>query len=407
MKASKFIFKVILPLIILGVGVFLWISFKELPQIKKEKSKTNVNISNKQAPSEGKKQEDLLIVGHHLVPQSYQVYVNSRGVAQAGEEIELSVETEGRVTEISREFEVGAIVKKDSILLKIDDADLQDSLIVAQARVAQAEASLAQEQVRAEQALVNWNELGYEEQPSDLVLRKPQLRQAEASLAAAISQVELAKRALTRIALTAPFDGIIAERQISVGERASRGRSVGRLISTDYSTLSLPVSPVEEQFLADSIHGSKVTFSNALMREGSPEWQGFIVNREPEVDATSKQLHLIARVMNPYSLSSDTSLTLPVGQPVTAKITGRTLEDVYIVPKSALRGPEKIHIMTAEHILAPLQISPIVTDTENIVFRAELTEEAYWVESVIPTRKEGEKVILDQSSSKKDEKDKL
>jgi len=82
----------------------------------------------------------------------------------------------------------------------------------------------------------------------------------------------------------------------------------------------------------------------------------------------------------------------------------KTLEEVYIVPKSALRGPEKIHIMTAEHILAPLQISPITTDSENIVFRADLTEEVYWVESVIPTRKEGKKVILDQSLSKKEVK---
>ena len=411
MKIVSLFLKTILPLLILGTGIFIWSKFKELPQVEKKKSGARVEIKNSKANSQKKLEKKGLsgepVVAHPLKLKDYQITLTSRGVAEAGEELTLTSDIEGKVIEISNKFTVGSVVKKGTILLKVDDSDLQDNLIVAKARVAQAEASLAQELVRAEQALINWDELGYEEAPSDLVLRKPQMRQEQAALDSAIAQVELAKRQLQRVNLIAPFDAIVAERTVSLGERANRGREIGRLISTDYSTISLAISAAEQHHLLEDIHGGKVTFQNALIRENSPEWSGYIQNREPEVDPTSKQLHLIARMVDPYSLNQETTQTLPVGQPVTAKIQGKNLKNVYIVPKSALRGPNKIHIMDTDNNLQPLEITPLLTDEENIIFRTPLEGKIYWVETVLPAWKEGQKLMLKQEVTQASTKEKI
>ena len=44
---------------------------------------------------------------------------------------------------------------------------------------------LAQEEARAKQAKLNWDDIGYEEEPSPLVLRVPQLKEAHAVVTSA------------------------------------------------------------------------------------------------------------------------------------------------------------------------------------------------------------------------------
>jgi len=401
--------KIVLPIIVIIGGIFTWNKFKDLPQQIEEGGGARIESSNKLSKEEklAQKKQGIPVIAHPLRFQEHQVIITSRGSVEAGEDLELSADTEGTIVNISKDFEVGTIVKKGAILLTIDDADLQDNLIVAKARVAQAEASLAQEVVRAEQALVNWNELGYTEEPSDLVLRKPQLRQEQANLEAAIAQVELAKRQLERVKLIAPFDGIVAERSVSLGERVSRGRSIGHLISTEYSKISLQVSSADQRFLSSQLKGAEVTFANSLLGTESPTWDGYVLNLDPQVDPASKQLTLITRIIDPYSLNGQSEQTLPTGQPVTAKIKGKVLKDIYIIPKSALRDPNKIHVMTPDKRLSSLEITPLLTDSENIIFHADLQGDFYWVETVLPKWKEGDLLIQEQSlSQQEDQEDK-
>jgi len=397
------ILKVLLPVLILAGGVGAWWYLKNLAPEQKERASFRPSIRSQASTAQTVGSEEVPpgvpVVAHALEQQDYTVMLEARATVEAGEEVELTAEVEGRIQALSPEFEVGAIVPKGTVLARLDDADLQDQLIVAQARVAQAAAALAQEQVRADQALVNWNELAYEEAPSDLVLRKPQLRQAHAALAAAQSQVDLAQRALSRVELRAPMDGIIAERTVSQGERIGKGRSVGRLISTDYSQLSLPVRADQLAFLPTPIQGTTVRFRHALAPALEVCWSGYLTHRVPEVDPTTKQLHLAARVVDPYSLEGTSQHSLPVGQPVVATITAQTLSAVYVVPKAALRSPEEIYITGPDRVLRSLPVTPLITDEQQIVFRAELPEGTHWVETKLRSHLLGETVSITQGES--------
>ena len=72
------------------------------------------------------------------------------------------------------QFEDGAYFEEGAVLVELDKADFKTAIVSAKSQQAQALALHAQEQTRAKQARLDWEDLGYEEDPSDLVLRVPQ-----------------------------------------------------------------------------------------------------------------------------------------------------------------------------------------------------------------------------------------
>ena len=97
-------------------------------------------------------------------------------------------------------FEVG------DMLLELEKADYEFAIARAVAQEAAAVQRVAEERGRNLQAQREWRDLGTSE-ANDLFLRKPQLRAAEASLAAAKADVAAAELALKRTTVRAPFDG--------------------------------------------------------------------------------------------------------------------------------------------------------------------------------------------------------
>ena len=149
-----------------------------------------------------------------LKKEDYQVVLQSQGLVQPHNKTSLTPRVGGRVREISPNFESGSFFKKGETLLILDPTDFQTAKTAALARLARAEASLAQEDARAKQALLDWNDLGYTDPPTDLVLRKPQLKEANANVKAAQADLDDAIRDLERTEVIAPYAGRV--RQLSL-----------------------------------------------------------------------------------------------------------------------------------------------------------------------------------------------
>ena len=107
---------------------------------------------------------------------------------------------------VSDRFLDGRFFKVGDILLQLEQADYEFAIARARAQEAAAAQRVAEERGRNLQAQREWRELGTSE-ANDLFLRKPQLRAAEASLAAAQADVAAAELALERTTVRAPFDG--------------------------------------------------------------------------------------------------------------------------------------------------------------------------------------------------------
>jgi len=133
-----------------------------------------------------------------LHAEGIEVGVETNGTIRAHHEVSFSARVGGRIIGISPSFEDGAFFEEGEVLLELDPVDLKAAVASAEASHRRAHATFLLEEARAKQAKENWKILGYEEEPSKLVLREPQLAEAKASLDAAQAQLDRARRDLDR-----------------------------------------------------------------------------------------------------------------------------------------------------------------------------------------------------------------
>ena len=126
-------------------------------------------------------------------------------------------------------------------MLELEKADYEFAIARALAQEAAAAQRVAEERGRNLQAQREWRDLGTVE-ANDLFLRKPQLRAAEASMAAAQADVSAAELALARTTVRAPFDGRLESKSVDIGQFVAPGTVLAQVYATDGVEVHLPIS---------------------------------------------------------------------------------------------------------------------------------------------------------------------
>jgi RND family efflux transporter MFP subunit len=376
--------RLLFPAILLGFG---YLGYKQL--------------SAKQATPPKVQRERRIIETEALLLErtDFRVTLSSEGVVQSHNETGLTPRVNGRVIKIAPEFESGSFFEKGSVLLELDPSDFEAAVSSAEARLARAEASLAQEAARAEQALLDWKDLGYTEEPTDLVLRKPQLKEANANVKAAIADLSEARRDLERTKVIAPYAGRVKTRLVGLGQSVSSGTTLGEIFSTDFAEIRLSLSARELNHInLPNNPGDEpvpVTFTDALSDFSPQVWQGSIVRTEGTLDEKSRKLFVIARVDDPFGLKTKTAAPLRIGQPVRAVLKGGIIPDVFIIPRSSLRRPNEITLIHPEDFtLLRQRIDPIWRDEENLIVHDDITEGWHLVTTRLSAVPDGAKVKI-------------
>lgn len=284
-------------------------------------------------------------------PQAIDLSIYSQGIVAPRAETDLISEVSGRVIKLAPSFAVGGFFKEGEVLLSIDPLDYEVAVVKAEATVAEARKMLLQE--RAESSEANSQERG-EVAPSDFMLRKPHLAEAEARFAAAEASLRAARVNLERTKLRAPYDGRVREKKVDIGQYITQGASLARLYAVDVAEVRLPVSLADLAYL-DLVLGAGIPESSsrdsavkltARVAGETHQWEGRIVRTEGVVDEKTGMLHLIAAVKNPYS---QPRIPFVVGLFVQAEIQGRRRTDAYPLPTSALHGANRVLVVDDEN----------------------------------------------------------
>ncbi len=327
----KKLLRILLPVIVLGGCGFLawWIV-----HTKPEPRQRNFNP--------GATQVEVFV----LSPSSYQVELETQGTVSARTDSTLIPEVRGRILEVGPNFQDGAFFEEGEILLRIDPRDYETELVVAEANLSQMQLALAEEQARADQAFQDWKRLSLGEEPSDLVLRGPQLKRAKANVSSAEARLENAKRNLERTEIKAPFAGRVLTKMVDVGQYVAPGNQMARVYAVDFAEVRLPLTETQLTFLGlpEIYRGETPTFRDgpnvtvsSTVADKTHEWSGRIVRAEGSFDTRTRQLFVIAQIRNPYGRTEGGRPPLKMGSFVKAKIRGSVLEDVYVVPRRLLR----------------------------------------------------------------------
>ena len=354
------ILRVMIPLFILGGGIGAFVLWSEPFERAKK------------PPGQSRGLRTRVV---ELKVTDYTASVEASGIVRAHDEINLTSQVPGRIVSISPQFEDGAFFSKGEVLVQLEEADFAAAVASGEAQLAQASAGHAQEKARAAQARRNWEDLGYEDEPNELVLRLPQLREAEAKVVAAKTQLEQARRNLKRAKVVAPFDGRVRQRLAGISQAINGSTPLGKIFATDYAEVRLPISFTEMGYLklpegrGDS--PVKVVLRDALDENNQAEWSAEIIRTEGTLDQNSLELYAIARVSDPFGIESGLP-SLRIGQPVKSYIPGIVLEDVVMVPRRAVRQLKRIYIVDKVSLkVRGLDIVPLRGDEDFIIIREE------------------------------------
>lgn len=230
----------------------------------------------------------------------YTVSLLGYGVVEPEQQITLQARVSGTVQSIGPKFVPGASFKKGEVLVQLDNTDYRIELQTAQAALAQAQSTLTSELGNQVVAQSDFELLGLnvDERERALILRKPQLEAAKATVQSAQAGVERAKVNLERTILRAPFDGVVVSREASVGAQVSATTALGVLASSEAYWISVAVPQADLKWIKfpeGKQAGSTVCVSDASSREDGCH-KGTVLNLQTSVQDNGRQAQVLVEV---------------------------------------------------------------------------------------------------------------
>ena len=322
--------------------------------------------------------------------------VISQGTVRPRTESQLVSEIDGRVIWVASSFAGGGFFEAGDVLVRVDPFDYEQALVNSRSQLAQARLRLAEEEAEAAVAQREWETLGRGD-PQELALRKPQLEDARAAIAAAEASAERAVRDLERADLVAPYAGRVRAKDVDIGQYVRRGDTLATVYAVDFAEirLALPDDELAYLDLPMSYRGVErqaqpdVTLRTTFAGE-THAWAGRIVRTESEIDSVSRMVHAVAEVADPYAPGPNPNRPpLAVGMYVEAVIGGRTVRDVAVLPREALRGRDQVLVVLPDDRLEFRRVDVLRASAESVIVAAGLQPGDLVVTSPLDTPTDG------------------
>jgi RND family efflux transporter MFP subunit len=304
------------------------------------------------------------------------VIVHGTGTVEPAEEISISPQVSGRVVSVAPNLVVGGFFNEGDILFEIEGTDYRLAHDRALSAKAKAEYDLATIKSQARIARSEWDLINKESdiQPNPLALYGPQLKSSRAALASAIAAVAQATIDLERTGVTAPFSSRVRSENIDRGQYVRAGSSVAVLSGTNTAEIPVPLSLNNIRWLSvprfgERENGAEASVSVTIGGERF-EWEGRVVRSTGEVDQKTRMMQLVVEVKDPYGLKGRNDRERPplaVGTFVDVTIKGRSLKDVFVIPRKAIRDNGTVWIMDEESKLQIKTIKPVRIEGEKVI----------------------------------------
>lgn len=253
-------------------------------------------------PAAAAKREAPVLVAK-VTKENYALDLDAIGTVRAFESIDISSNVTESVTQLS--FNDGDFVKKGTLLATLSDAEEQAMLASAKASLAEEEREIARLQKLVEDGAAPEARLAERKTLADIA--KQRIREAEAKLAD--------RR------ITAPFDGWLGLRRISVGALVSPGSVIASLDKIDVVKIDFAVP---ETYFGHIQAGTKI--SAHADAAGDRTFEGKVSHLDSRIDPVTRSIAARAEVPNP-------DLLLKPGMLVMVRLV--------VEPKLSLSIPER------------------------------------------------------------------
>jgi RND family efflux transporter MFP subunit len=354
----------------------------------------------KKPPAEVKTEERAIQVQTTIArPRDYPVVIAGYGPAKVLTEVTIAPEVAGRVIYTHPSLKTGRIIPRGEVMFRIDPADYEAGRLEADAGVSQwrnvvdrlkkqfaidtqrlktlqRSAQLAKSEFERVRRLYKTDHVGSRsgvdqaeraansasdqaDQMAQAVSLYPlQIREAQSSLRSAEARLSLAETNLSRCTVNAPFDARIKSVTLETGQFVSPGQTVLNLADDTVLEIQVPLDSRDArnwlQFESPrgDRHGTAwfadLKAVTCLIRwtedKSGSGWQG-VLNRVVNFDPQTRTLTVAVWISGEAAAArGEARMPLVDGMFCTVEIPGRTLRDVYRLPRQAVSFENKVYL---------------------------------------------------------------
>lgn len=299
---------------------------------------------------------------------SSRITVRARGTVMPARQVVLGTEVGGKVINVASNLQPGGKFTKGDIIARVDPSDYRIAVEQQFALVDSAAAQLQVEESRVAVAKREWEMFGSKSKAvtnKQLALREPQMRSATTQLKSAKSGLRRARLGVERTLLRAPFDGMVQERNVDLGQIVAPGAPLLRFVGTRsyWVQISIPVERLVWILVPGvntSGEGSKVMVSHRI-GDQLIEKEGRVLRLLSDVDPAGHMARVLIEVQDPLGMADDgdvqppiqpespaqaSTLPLLLGSYVEVAIEGREAENIVELARSALRDGNEVYVLT-------------------------------------------------------------
>ncbi|MDE0659282.1 MAG: efflux RND transporter periplasmic adaptor subunit [Gammaproteobacteria bacterium] len=318
----------------------------------------------------------IIVAGTGPIP------VRGAGTVRPSAEVDIAPQVGGRVVWVDEGFVSGRHVVAGQTLFRLEEADYELGVRQAQAALAAREVALLEAREDAAIAQAEYERYAARQgenastKPNPLTLHIPQLEAAQAALAreeAALAQAELA---LSRTGVTAPFDGVVHDESVDIGQLLAPGQSVGRLFSSDAVEVVVALSDADAALIPRlwRLEGERqdiVAVVYAEYGDVAYAWRGYVDRADASLDAETRTIDVIVHVPDPFApggpaasgASENTAPPLLVGKFVEVAIEGLVPDDYFRVRRAALQADDEIWTVRDGTVrVVPVRVLQLIDD---------------------------------------------
>ena len=312
--------------------------------------------------------------------------VEAFGTIAPRKQVDVAVEVAGRIDYIHPVFRAGGAIKKDDVLIRIDQRTFRLDRDAAKVRVAQAAADVRHltqeiENLKADAGLAKTNmaltlkerdrlkalsknqfasktsldkaeqsyvgaKIQFQSTENQLALTPSRMAQKRASLAMARTDLAKAELILEKSEIKAGFDGFVLVKQAELGEYVNPGQVLGTIyesgaLDVDVSIPLEQIKWIRPLFENDQMPEAEVSIAN-LEGIDLPVWNARVARIHARIDEKTRTLPLTLEIQGLQKNGANVSLKNPLirlkpGTFVKCSIVGDTRDNLFRIPRYLLR----------------------------------------------------------------------
>jgi RND family efflux transporter MFP subunit len=337
----------------------------------------------------GNGERAIFVETQDITPAPYRIEFDATGTIETRANVTIVPQVSGRIINVNPQFFEGGLFKKGDVLFEVEPRDFEIEVQRFEADLARAKTALNIEKAESNAALEEWRLLNGDKAAPSLVSRDPQRAEAKANLKSAQAQLENAQLDLERTRYILPFDGRVISSAISEGQYVAQGQEYGSVF--DLSGYEV------HAFLEDQKLEWLLT-TEALDIEISVDYLGATQSYTGLLKRGAATLNAQTRFAQvSFGLEGDTRDLIP-GIFATIRIKGDTINNIALLPASALQKGNVVWLVTADDTLT--KITPeIVYNNGTHIALSNITGTTRIVTSKAAGALEGAKTIINNVDS--------